>query len=85
MAILAPLVLASSLASLLPISIQGLGVNQTLFVHGLAARRHPAPHRKAGLTGTSLAERMASAPVQTSSSSPGTGGKATVGNPNLMA
>lgn len=36
MAILAPLVLASSLATLFPISIQGLGVNQALFVHGLA-------------------------------------------------
>lgn len=42
LAILSPLVLASSLATLLPISIQGLGVNQTLFVHGLAAYGYAA-------------------------------------------
>lgn len=35
-AVLSPLVLASSLATLLPVSLQGLGVNQTVFVHGLA-------------------------------------------------
>jgi len=35
-AVLCPLLLASSVLTLLPVSIQGLGVNQTLFVHGLA-------------------------------------------------
>lgn len=34
--VLCPLLLASSILTLLPVSVQGLGVNQTLFVHGLA-------------------------------------------------
>lgn len=35
-AVLAPMMLASSLATLLPISLQGLGITQAVFVHGLS-------------------------------------------------